>query len=152
MYSAPAEEMSEQQESELYGAGTTITTTSASQQTGNPASSIADLRALLEVAGLVTYLSNIHFCQREESLIYFLKHHDKLEVVRDALAEDDYSLESVHRTDVLHPVDGYNLIKRTARSWARVKDRLAASELPDSPVLERIQRTMVDFPTWENSR
>ena len=144
--------MTEHQESELYGAGTTPTTTSASQRTGHPASSIADLRALLEVAGTVMYLSNIHFCQREEFLIHFLINHDKLEVVRDALAEDDYSLESVNTTDVLHPVDGYNLIKRTARSWARVKDRLAASEPLDSPVLKRIQLTMVDFPTWEHSR
>ena len=43
-----------------------------------------------------------------------------------AFQNDGYSLQSVLDSDVLHPIDGYNLIKRTARTWIKVEDALQA--------------------------
>ena len=43
-----------------------------------------------------------------------------------AFQNDGYSLQSVLDSDVLHPIDGYNLIKRTARTWIKVNDALQA--------------------------
>ena len=83
------------QQEELYGLGTTATTTNTTNRVDNIQSSIADLRIL-------------H--QRELELIRVLQGSKEAGLtVEAALAEDGFTLDSVLHSDVLHPVDSYNL-------------------------------------------
>jgi len=37
-----------------------------------------------------------------------------------------FSLDMIERSDVLHPVDSYNLIKRTGRMWQNISTSVEA--------------------------
>ena len=65
------------------------------------------------------------------------------------LAEDGFTLESVVLSDVLHPVDSYNLVKRTARTWPRIFTALPPLEDNLQSALETARS---QFPAWETSR
>ena len=120
---------------ELYGVGTTTTTTDQSSRVDNIQSSIADLKIL-------------H--QREVELIRALQGSEEASLTLETvLAEDGFSLSSVINSDVLHPVDSYNLIKRTARTWTRIFSKLTnlGGELGS-----RLEAARSQFPTWENIR
>ena len=65
------------------------------------------------------------------------------------LAEDGFTVESVELSDVLHPVDAYNLVKRTARTWPRIFTGLPPLEDSLQTALETARS---QFPAWESSR
>ena len=35
-----------------------------------------------------------------------------------------FTVAAIHNSDVLHPIDGYNLIKRMGRVWPRVQEAM----------------------------
>ena len=70
-------------------------------------------------------------------------------IFRIVLAEDGYTLEAVLGSDVLHPVDSYNLIKRTARTWSKI---LASLSLSEETVRTAVEEARTNFPLWETSR
>ena len=67
----------------------------------NTSSSIADLKILLQRE--LDLVKNI--------LLYFSK-----DDVNTMLEEDGYNIAMIEETDVLNPIDSYNLIKRTSRT------------------------------------
>ena len=120
---------------ELYGLGTTATTTNTSNKVDNIQSSIADLKIL-------------H--QREVDLIRVLRSNKEAGLTVEAvMAEDGFTLDSVIHSDVLHPVDSYNLIKRTARTWTRIFQKLTNLE---DDLLSAMEAAQSQFPAWETSR
>ena len=81
----------------------------------NTQSSMADLQLLH--ARELRLLARL---QRDQQL---------MRTVTEEFAADGFSLEAVTTSDILHPIDSYNLIKRTARTWARIVERI--TELGD---------------------
>ena len=127
--------MDNSEQEELYGLGTTATTTNTSNRVDNIQSSIADLRIL-------------H--QREVDLIRVLQASREAGLTIEAvMAEDGFTLDSVIHSDVLHPVDSYNLIKRTARTWTRIFKKLTNLE---GDLLSAMEAAQSQFPAWETSR
>ena len=86
----------------------------------------------------------------ERSLLALLAAH--LPLVTRVLEEDGHSATSILNTDVLHPVDAYNLVKRLARSWPRVKEELEREEGVGEEALGKVALAMEGFPSWEGSR
>ena len=132
---ALVEQLEEESQEELFGLGTTDLTTTARSRVNNTQSSTADLRIL-------------H--QRELELIRALQHNEQACVaVEDGLAEDGFSLENVVLSDVLHPVDSYNLVKRTARTWPKIFTRLPSLE---EELQSAVETARSQFPAWQISR
>ena len=74
-----------------------------------------------------------------------------------AFQSDAYSLQSVLDSDVLNPIDSYNLMKRTPRTWIKVKYALQAfhknSKATDEKTfLRQLQIAVEKFPSWEQNR
>ena len=128
------EQFEPEHQQELYGLGTTEATTDLGRRGNNTQSSTADLRILQ---------------QRELHLISLLLAEGAGQTVRRVLAEDGYTLEAVLGSDVLHPVDSYNLIKRTARTWRKI---LASLSLSEETVRTAVEEARTNFPLWERSR
>ena len=115
------EQLDTESREELYGRGTTERTTTASSKVNNTQASTADLRILQ---------------QRELDLLRQLQLNQQAGLAVEAgLAEDGFSLESVLGSDVLHPVDSYNLVKRTARTWPRQSGDLSLVQISRDTVL-----------------
>ena len=115
------EQLDSESREELYGLGTTERTTTASSKVNNTQASTADLRILQ---------------QRELDLLRQLQLNQQAGLAVEAgLAEDGFSLESVLGSDVLHPVDSYNLVKRTARTWPRQSGDLSLVQIRRDTVL-----------------
>ena len=113
--SVSVEQLDTESREELYGRGTTERTTTASSKVNNTQASTADLRILQ---------------QRELDLLRQLQLNQQAGLAVEAgLAEDGFSLESVLGSDVLHPVDSYNLVKRTARTWPRQSGDLSLVQI-----------------------
>ena len=73
----------------------------------NSASSVTDLRQLLKA---------------ETALLDFLSEHEDIsEIVTNILEAEGFTIPAIHNSDVRHPVDAYNLIKRLGRIWPKVK-------------------------------
>ena len=76
----------------------------------NPASSVTDLRALLTTEkGLLSLLS---------------EHKDIFSIAKLVLEEENFNISTIYNSDVLHPIDAYNLIKRLGRAWPKVLEAL----------------------------
>ena len=76
----------------------------------NSASSVTDLRVLLNA---------------EKRLLRFLSEYDEMSAIaRDILEAEGFTIAAIHNSDVLHPVDGYNLIKRLGRVWPKVQKEM----------------------------
>lgn len=122
-------------ELEIYLNGTTETTTGGNDVINNTQSSIADLLLLHD---------------RETQLLEMFQSDEKnLNVITKEFETDDYALESVKKSDILHPVDSYNLIKRTARTWKRIGQKL---NIEDEQLRNTVLETIKSFPDWETSR
>ena len=73
----------------------------------NSASSVTDLRQLLKA---------------ETALLDSLSEHEDIsEIVTNILEAEGFTIPAIHNSDVRHPVDAYNLIKRLGRIWPKVK-------------------------------
>ena len=76
----------------------------------NPASSVTDLRALLTTEkGLLSLLS---------------ERKDIFSIAKLVLEEENFNISTIYNSDVLHPIDAYNLIKRLGRAWPKVLEAL----------------------------
>ena len=125
-------------EQEIYHEGTTETsnTTTSLDIINNTQSSMADLQLLH--ARELRLLASL---QRDQQL---------MRTVTEEFAADGFSLEAVTTSDILHPIDSYNLIKRTARTWARIVERI--TNLGDEDTRALVLDTASTFPRWETSR
>ena len=77
--------------------------------------------------------------------------------LEEVFEKDGYNFNSVLDTDVLNPVDSYNLIKRTARTWVKVKDAFKAkeqimNEKESEIIFEHLHSVLKTFPSWEKNR
>ena len=113
----------------------------------NSASSVTDLRQLLKA---------------ETVLLGLLPEHKKVSDIATRLLEaEGFTIASIHNSDVRHPVDGYNLIKRLGLVWPKVVDAL---KLPVAEhweglegavgrkVMRQLERALEQFPSWEENR
>ena len=76
----------------------------------NPASSVTDLSALsTKEKGLLSLLS---------------EHKDIFSIAKLVLEEENFNISTIYNSDVLHPIDAYNLIKRLGRAWPKVLEAL----------------------------
>lgn len=134
---SPFEEMGLDATLELYHEGTVKNFNRESEVLNNTQSSMADLQ-------------NLH--SKELELLEHLTINEILmKTVRDEFEQDGYSLESVKDSDVLHPIDSYNLIKRTSRTWTRIYTKLKA--LDKSTIIgEKLKKFSMHCLSWEKSR
>ena len=127
--------MGKDQELEIYLNGTTETTTGGKDVINNTQSSIADLLLLHD---------------RETQLLEMLHSDEKIfNVIKEEFSSDEFDLESVKDSDILHPVDSYNLIKRTARTWKRIGQKL---KIENEQLRTTVLETIKSFPNWDTSR
>ena len=47
----------------------------------------------------------------------------------ELLGTDGYSLKNIEETNIKHPIDNYNLLKRTARTWRKIKDTVDSDQV-----------------------
>ena len=79
-------------------------------------------------------------------------------LLEEVFESDGYSVRSVLDSDVLNPVDSYNLIKRTARTWLKVKEALINIAIKDEKDDEgrsftsHLHSVLETFPSWEKNR
>ena len=74
----------------------------------NSASSVTDLRVLLNA---------------EKALLSLLSEYEEMSsIAREILEAEGFTVAAISNSDVLHPIDGYNLIKRLGRVWPRVQE------------------------------
>ena len=123
------------------------TTSLTLQAKKNSASSVTDLRQLL---------------MAETTILGLLAEHDEIsEIATRVLEAEGFTIASIHNSDVRHPVDGYNLIKRLGLVWPKVADAL---KLPVAKkwdglegsvgrkVMRQLERALEQFPSWEENR
>ena len=108
----------------------------------NPASSVTDLRALLTT---------------EKGLLSLLSEHEEIfSIAKYVLEEENFNISTIYNSDVLHPIDGYNLIKRLGRVWPKVREVFAGWESPvrilGRKMIHHLQKTLDRFPSWEENR
>ena len=108
----------------------------------NSASSVTDLRLLLEA---------------ELALLELLSEHEEIfEIVSRILEAEGFTIGTIQLSDVRHPVDGYNLIKRLGRVWPKVREVFAGWESPvrilGRKMIHHLQKTLDRFPSWEENR
>ena len=61
----------------------------------------------------------------EKALLSLLSEHEEMSfTAREILKAEGFTVAAIHNSDVLHPVDGYNLIKRLGRAWPKVQEAL----------------------------
>ena len=61
----------------------------------------------------------------EKRLLRFLSEYDEMSAIaRDILEAEGFTIAAIHNSDVLHPVDGYNQIKRLGRVWPKVQKEM----------------------------
>ena len=76
----------------------------------NPASSVTDLKGLLTA---------------EKGLLSLLSEHEEIfSIAKYVLEEENFNISTIYNSDVLHPIDAYNLIKRLGRAWPKVLEAL----------------------------
>ena len=98
----------------------------------------------------------------ETALLGLLAEHEKIsEIVTRILEAEGFTIASIHTSDVRHPVDGYNLIKRLGLVWPKVADALKLSVAESSEGLEgavgrkvmrQLEKALEQFPSWEENR
>ena len=119
----------------------TNTTYLTAQAKKNSASSVTDLRLLLKA---------------EIALLDLLTEHEKIsEIAMRILDAEGFAMASIHNSDVRHPVDGYNLIKRLGLVWPKVVEAVKLSETEgavEREVMRQLERAVEQFPSWEENR
>lgn len=135
--SSPFEDLGNATTHELYYEGTVQNTNKESEVLNNTQSSMADLQNLHSME--LDVLEDIS----KQDLIY--------KIVAEEFDKDGYTHEMVIKSDILHPVDSYNVIKRTSRTWKRIIARVENIEkTPDlTQKLEKFSKHCLD---WDKSR
>ena len=122
---------------ELYNNGTSELTMNDDSLRNNTSSSIADLKILNG--------------KEKELLKTIEKSALNMDKIKLILKEDGFSINSIVNSDVYNPIDAYNLIKRTSRTWPKIR-KLFEKEKLENEVKENIEITISKFPSWEHSR
>ena len=55
------------------------------------------------------------------------------------LAEDSYNIRMIETADIFHPVDSYNLIKRTGRTWRNIFRKVNQFRVISFPLLLQLR-------------
>ena len=122
---------------ELYNNGTSELTINPDSLRNNTSSSIEDLKILNGI---------------EKDLLKTVKNSVlNMDTIELALKDNGFSINSIFNSDVYNPIDSYNLIKRTSRTWPKIRKLLEKENL-ETRTIEDIDSTMSEFPTWEHSR
>ena len=66
---------------------------------------------------------------QEIKLLEKVLHHISSDYLDSLLSEDGYSTSIIRNTIVKHPVDNYNLLKRTSLTWRKVKEKVVSDEV-----------------------
>ena len=132
----------------------------------NSASSVTDLRVLLNA---------------EKALLSLLSEYEEMSsIAREILEAEGFTVAAIHNSDVLHPIDGYNLIKRMGRVWPRVqeamkllvdkdrqemdnvknvdnldkvdKDKIGVDVSVSSRLVRQLGTALKQFPSWDENR
>ena len=74
---------------------------------------------------------------------------DQMSVINEEFDADGYQLDDVKESDVFNPIDSYNLIKRTSRTWKRIIEKI---KFADTSVEKEAKFILQHFPNWETSR
>ena len=83
------------------------------------------------------------------------------EVAKRILEAEGFTSAFIHNSDVRHPVDGYNLIKRLGVVWPKVLDalKLLVTESWEGlegadgrKVMRQLEKALERFPSWEENR
>ena len=83
------------------------------------------------------------------------------EIATRVLEAEGFTIASIHNSDVRHPVDGYNLIKRLGLVWPKVADALKLSVAESwkgfegavgRKVMRQLEKALEQFPSWEENR
>ena len=74
---------------------------------------------------------------------------DSLSILEREFEADGYNILAVKKSDILNPIDSYNLIKRTSRTWRRVAK---LTNFSDKETEEDFKTVVEQFPSWERSR
>ena len=171
--SLAAEYLREDYQEELYGGGTSNKTTSSSevlkikyqnctishstQAWKHSASSVTDLRLLLSA---------------ETALLRSLEEQkESFEIATKILEAEGFTTAAILNSDVRHPIDAYNLIKRLGRIWPKVGNPsrllmgflLNLSQVRDAlefnlegdlgrKLMQRLGNALERFPSWEENR
>ena len=130
------------------------------------ASSVTDLRVLLNA---------------EKALLSLLSEYEEMSTIaREILEAEGFTVAAISNSDVLHPIDGYNLIKRLGRVWPKVqeamkllvdKDRQEMDNVKNVDKMDKVDKdkggvdvsvssrlvrqlgtTLEQFPPWEENR
>jgi len=113
---------------ELYGPGTTQTR--KEDRKANLAFSIEDIGQLHDLEVKLT-----------ESILKIISEKQLNQLL------GDYSIEIILKTDPLHPIDIYNLLKRTARAW-----KSSRNKTDNEAVKREIDSVISHFPSWDSCR
>ena len=95
--------------------------------------------------------------EAELTLLELLSEHEEIfEIVSRILEAEGFTIGTIKLSDVRHPVDGYNLIKRLGRVWPKVREGFASWESPGRilvrKMMHHLQKTLDQFPSWEENR
>ena len=122
-------------EQQLYYNGTSEETDDGIGITNNTQSSMSDLQILhgkeIQLLSLIEADTNSFSTLEKEFEV------------------DGYNILAVKESDILNPIDSYNLIKRTSRTWARVAKLLNFS---DTKIEKEFKTVISQFPSWDRSR
>ena len=92
----------------------------------------------------------------EMGLLDLLAEHEKIsEIATRVLEAEGFTIASIYNSDVRHPVDGYNLIKRLGLVWPKVADALklpVAEGIGRRIVMRQMETALEQFPSWEENR
>ena len=114
---------------ELYGEATVVGRNSETEIKNNTQASMSDLQ-------------DLH--AKEVNLLDYFKTENHLEIVSKELELDGFSQESVLNSNVLHPIDSYNLIKRTSRTWPRIFEKLGEN-VQENEKLDQFSKYFLDW-------
>ena len=61
----------------------------------------------------------------EKALLSLLSEYEEMSsIAREILEAEGFTVAAISNSDVLHPIDGYNLIKRLGRVWPKVQEAM----------------------------
>ena len=61
----------------------------------------------------------------EKALLTLLSEYEAMSTIaREILEAEGFTVAAISNSDVLHPIDGYNLIKRLGRAWPKVQEAM----------------------------
>ena len=92
-----------------------------------------DLFVICNIDNIAQSIEDLYILHDQEiKLLEKVLHHISSDYLDSLLSEDGYSTSIIRNTIVKHPVDNYNLLKRTSLSWRKVKEKVNSEEVSTS--------------------